>query len=316
MARVLALSSHVGFGSVGLAAIVPGLQSLGHEVIAVPTVVLSNHPGYGPFSGERVSAAMVGQMMDALDANGWLETIDAVLTGYLPAAEHVTAAKAAVARVRAENPGALYVCDPVFGDEPGGLYLDEATADAIGQHLIPLCDVATPNLFELAWLADKEVDDLDSAFSAARLLDAPRVLATSVPGPDEQLATLLVHADTAQSGIVIDQYYSFAGCHAAQALMPSCDRQPRAHASWVVNTIDVLEQPQPRRLDHVRRVYLRQPEVPSHGPDQPGVLIDEAFPGPFIPGGGEPDKHSRVSRAAAPLWRCCDRRSGECRLRA
>lgn len=202
MARVLALSSHVAFGSVGLAAIVPALQSLGHEVIAVPTVVLSNHPGYGPFSGERISAAMLGQMMDSLDANGWLESIDAVLTGYLPATEHVAAAKAAVARVRAENPAALYVCDPVFGDEPGGLYLDEATADAIGQHLIPLCDVATPNLFELEWLADVEASDLDSAFGAARLLDAPRVLATSVPAPDEQLATLLVHADAAHASFV------------------------------------------------------------------------------------------------------------------
>ena len=99
----------------------------------MPTVVLSNHPGYGAFSGERISAAMLGQMLDSLDANGWLESIDAVLTGYLPATEHVAAAKAAVARVRAENPAALYVCDPVFGDEPGGLYLDEATAEAIGR---------------------------------------------------------------------------------------------------------------------------------------------------------------------------------------
>ncbi len=202
MARVLALSSHVAFGSVGLAATLPALQSLGHEVIAVPTVVLSNHPGYGPFSGERISAATLGQIIDALDANGWLETIDAVLTGYLPAAEHVTAAKAAVGRVRAANPAALYVCDPVFGDEPGGLYLDEATADAIGRHLIPLCDVATPNLFELEWLADMEVHDLDGAFSAARSLDAARVLATSVPAPEERLATLLVDAETARAAFV------------------------------------------------------------------------------------------------------------------
>jgi pyridoxine kinase len=62
--------------------------------------------------------------------------------------------------------------------------------------------VATPNLFELEWLADKEADDLDSAFGAARLLDAPRVLVTSVPAQDEQLATLLVHADTAHASLV------------------------------------------------------------------------------------------------------------------
>ena len=55
---------------------------------------------------------MLGQMLDSLDANGWLESIDAVLTGYLPTTEHVAAAKAAVARVRAENPAALYLCDP------------------------------------------------------------------------------------------------------------------------------------------------------------------------------------------------------------
>jgi pyridoxine kinase len=202
MPRVLALSSHVAFGSVGLAAIVPALQSLGHEVVAVPTVVLSNHPGYGAFSGERISAAMLGQILDALAANGWLASVDALITGYLPTQDHVLMAKAVAARLRVDNPAVTYVCDPVFGDEPGGLYLDEATADAIGRHLIPLCDVATPNLFELAWLSGEEVDDLDSAINAARSLEAPRVLATSVPAPDDRLATLLVDGDGARASFV------------------------------------------------------------------------------------------------------------------
>ena len=56
MARVLALSSYVAFGSVGLAATVPALHWLGHEVIALPTVVLSNHPGYPRFAGESIPA--------------------------------------------------------------------------------------------------------------------------------------------------------------------------------------------------------------------------------------------------------------------
>ena len=46
MARVLVISSHVAFGSVGLAAMVPALHRLGIEVIVLPTVVLSNHPGH------------------------------------------------------------------------------------------------------------------------------------------------------------------------------------------------------------------------------------------------------------------------------
>ena len=72
MPRVLVLSSHVAFGSVGLAAIVPALQALGHEVVALPTIVLSNHPGYACFSGEQIAPATLEQIVDALEANGWL----------------------------------------------------------------------------------------------------------------------------------------------------------------------------------------------------------------------------------------------------
>ena len=117
MARVLALSSHVAFGSVGLAAIVPALQWLGHEVIVMPTVVLSNHPGYPRFAGEPIPAAQIGAMLDALEANGWLAETAAVISGYLPSPAHVGEARSAVERVRRANPSALYLCDPVFGDD-------------------------------------------------------------------------------------------------------------------------------------------------------------------------------------------------------
>ena len=42
MARILAISSHVVRGHVGLAASVPALQWLGHEVWALPTVILAS----------------------------------------------------------------------------------------------------------------------------------------------------------------------------------------------------------------------------------------------------------------------------------
>ena len=67
MARVLAISSQVARGHVGLAAIVPALQGLGHEVIALPTVLLSNHPGHGTVAGEQVAPALLRRMLDALD---------------------------------------------------------------------------------------------------------------------------------------------------------------------------------------------------------------------------------------------------------
>lgn len=202
MARVLAISSHVAFGTVGLAAITPALQALGHEVVAVPTIVLSSHPGYKRFAGERVAPATLERIVEALEANGWLAQCHGVLTGYLPTPAHVAIAAGALTRVRVANPSALVLCDPVFGDTPGGLYLEEAAAAAIRWQLLPLCDVATPNVFELSWLAERRVEDLESAVAAAHALGRPCVLATSVPAPGDRLATLLVEAAGARAAFV------------------------------------------------------------------------------------------------------------------
>ena len=197
MARVLAISSYVAFGSVGLAATVPALQWLGHEVIALPTVVLSNHPGYPRFAGEAIPAAQTGAMLEAMEANGWLAETSAVMTGYLPSPAHVGEARAAVNRVRRANPDAIYLCDPVFGDEPEGLYLAEEIASAIRDELLPLADVATPNCFELAWLAGLPVGDPPEARQAAAGLGVPSVLATSIPASDNRLANVLVQNNAA-----------------------------------------------------------------------------------------------------------------------
>jgi pyridoxine kinase len=197
MPRVLALSSHVAFGSVGLAAVVPALQWLGHEVIAVPTVVLSNHPGYPHTAGEAVPARQIETMLAAMDANGWLADTAAVLTGYLPSAAHVAVARAAVERVQSANPQALYLCDPVFGDEPDGIYLPAETAAAIRDELLPLASIATPNRFELAWLTGLPVGDLAEARRAASALAVPTVLATSIDASDNRLATMLANGEDA-----------------------------------------------------------------------------------------------------------------------
>src|SRR5688572_27846842 len=66
MARVLALSSQVARGHVGLSAVVPALQRLGHEVWPLPTILLSNHPGHAHAAGLRVDPAALEEMVDAL----------------------------------------------------------------------------------------------------------------------------------------------------------------------------------------------------------------------------------------------------------
>jgi pyridoxine kinase len=195
MARVLVISSQVARGHVGLAAIVPALQGLGHEVIALPTVLLSNHPGHGTVAGEQVAPALLRRMLDALAANGWLGEIDAVMTGYLPSAEHVRFAVEAIGRVKARARTVRVLVDPVLGDEGKGLYIDAGAAAAIRDELVGLADVVTPNAFELQWLTGKAVGSVSEAVMAAAGLPGPLVLATSVAAGADALSTVLVPKD-------------------------------------------------------------------------------------------------------------------------
>lgn len=194
MARVIALSSQVVRGHVGLSAIVPALQGLGHEVWPIPTIVLSNHPGHSHCAGTRVAPETQAQMLDALDANGWLAQADAVISGYLPSPEHVQFAARLVRRLRALRP-AVYLCDPVLGDDPDGLYIDERAAQAIRSGLMGLADIATPNAFELAWLTGHPREPLDEPLAlrrAAQQLGVGTVLVTSAGLNAGRLANILI----------------------------------------------------------------------------------------------------------------------------
>jgi len=202
MATVLAISSQVARGHVGLSAIVPVLWALGHDVIALPTTVLSNHPGHAHLAGTGIEAGALQAMLDALERNGWLAGIDAVLTGYLPTARHVELAAGAVASARRHRRDCLYLCDPILGDDPKGLYIAREAADAIRDRLLPLADCATPNRFELAWLTGHGADGVDGAVGAARRLGPGIVLATSVPAGERRIANIHVSQTGALQAIV------------------------------------------------------------------------------------------------------------------
>ena len=183
MTRVLMLSSFVAHGHVGLSAGATALQMLGHEVTQLPTVILSNHPGWPHVSGASLPVAQLRGMVQALAANGWLSGTDAVQTGYLPSADHVHLAVELVEHLRAANPAIRVVVDPVLGDRPKGLYVPDAVAVALRDNLAPRADLLTPNAFELGWLTGRATETLDDALFAARQLAGGTrlVLLTSAP---------------------------------------------------------------------------------------------------------------------------------------
>jgi pyridoxine kinase len=192
MSTILAISSQVARGHVGLSAAVPALQALGHAVIALPTVMLSNHPGHGQVTGQRIEPALLRQMLATLDGHGWLKGVDAVLSGYLPTPEHVAIVAEAVALVRGHNAGATYACDPILGDDPKGLYIAEEAARALAETLVPISNVTFPNRFELEWLSGAPVTDAASAQSAADRLGSSWTIATSIPHEGGALATMAI----------------------------------------------------------------------------------------------------------------------------
>lgn len=184
--KVLSISSQVVWGPVGNSAAVPALQAKGHEVLALPTITLSNHPGHGAPAGFRTHAEDMARMFAALEALGALSDLDAVFTGYFASVGQVEEVARLLDRVRVP----YLLVDPVMGDH-GKLYVPEEVAEAIRDHLLPRATCVTPNGFELAWLSGREVADEASAIDAAHALLVPEVVATSIPCA-EDLATLLV----------------------------------------------------------------------------------------------------------------------------
>lgn len=202
MSAVLLVNSQVARGAVGGRAGLFALERLGHAVWFAPTVLLPWHPGHGKATRFAIPDDAFAALLADLTGTPKRAEIAAVATGYFATPAQVTATARAIATLKAERPDILYLCDPVMGDVradgTAGLYIPEATAEAIKAELLPLADILTPNLFELSYLAGVALPDTTSAtVEAARALQRPTVVVTSAPALMRSAAgTLLVEGAT------------------------------------------------------------------------------------------------------------------------
>lgn len=190
---ILSIQSHVAFGCVGNRAAVFPLQRMGCEVIAINTVQFSNHTGYGDWTGEVFTPAHIAAVVDGVDRRGGLAGCDAALSGYIGDVGLGEAVLDAVARVRAQNPAAVYCCDPVMGDVGRGLFVRPGVPEFHRDRALPLADIVTPNQFELEWLTGRKVETLDDALAATAELRRR--------GPAVALVTSLLRRD-APDGVI------------------------------------------------------------------------------------------------------------------
>jgi pyridoxine kinase len=175
---ILSILSQVAGARVGNSVAAFAMERLGVRVMQLPTTLLGRRPDHGAPGGGPVAAETLASMVDALAADDLLGEVDAVLTGYLGGPEQVAVILDAVERTKAANPKAIFVCDPVLGDEDR-LFVSDAIADAVLKGLAPHADWLTPNAFELGLIAGRDIDGLTAARDAARRIGKP-VLVSSI----------------------------------------------------------------------------------------------------------------------------------------
>ncbi len=195
--HILSIQSWVTYGHVGNASAVFPLQRLGADVSTINTVVFSNHPGYGAHTGEIIPPASIRALLDGMEALGVTKTCDALLSGYLGHPETGTVVLEAAVRLKQANPGALWCCDPVIGDEAPGIYVRPGIVEFFRDRAVGQADLLTPNHFELKCLTGLPCRTIAETCEAMAALQARM----PVSGPRIVLVTSVRTEDTPQDAI-------------------------------------------------------------------------------------------------------------------
>jgi pyridoxine kinase len=180
--KVCAVHDLAGLGHVSLNEVISIMTNMGHQVVSLPTAVLSSNTAYKNFRFVDLTDQMQGFV------DHWKEldiVFDAIYSGFLGSPKQIDIVKNLINDFA--NPNLFVVVDPVFGDD-GELYssFDSSMVDAM-RELVKSADIITPNLTEAAFLLEEnypEFIDLETAKAWCKRLAefGPKVVVlTSVP---------------------------------------------------------------------------------------------------------------------------------------
>ena len=177
MNNVLSIQSHVVFGHAGNSAAVFPMRRMGINVWPLNTVQFSNHTQYGRWTGSVVDSDELTRVIAGIGAIGVLSRCNAVLSGYLGTPDQGRAVVEIVRMVKAVNPRAFFVCDPVMG-ATGDDIVEPGIQEFLVNTMPEIADVMTPNHAELQKLTGRTIETVEEAVTACRELIArgPRTI--------------------------------------------------------------------------------------------------------------------------------------------
>lgn len=152
MKKILAIHDLSCFGRCALTVVIPTLSAMGHQVVPLPTALLSTHTGGFDdlhFHDLGDDMRQVVSHFERLELK-----FDAIYSGFLGSARQLELVEYIIKHF-GQGTGVPVVVDPVMGDD-GSLYStynDELVA-GMGR-LCRLADVITPNLTEACFLAGR-----------------------------------------------------------------------------------------------------------------------------------------------------------------
>ena len=145
--KVCAIHDLAGLGHVSLNEVISIMSNMGHQVVSLPTAVLSSNTAYKNFKFVDLTEHMPGFI------NHWKEIgviFDAIYSCFLGSPKQIEIVKNLI--IDFKNPNQIVVVDPVFGDD-GVLYSSfDLTMVNEMRKLVESADIITPNITEAAFL--------------------------------------------------------------------------------------------------------------------------------------------------------------------
>lgn len=170
MKNILSIQSHVVFGYAGNKSATFPMQLMGVDIWALNTVQFSNHTQYGKWTGMVMPKEQIGEIVRGIDEIGELHKCDAVVSGYIGSAEQVDEIIKAFHTIKAKNPNAVYLCDPVMGHPDKGCIVADGVREGLIEKAMAHADIITPNLVELRELTGLTVENFTQAIEAVKVI--------------------------------------------------------------------------------------------------------------------------------------------------